>query len=384
MEPQKNPFIYGEALPPSKLIDREVEFARLLSTVRDGGRHFLLGPRRFGKTTLLNALVERANREGMPTCMLNAEAYLDNAALAGGIASEVARLFEKDVRSRLTSITSWFGRLKPQVEYDALTDSIKVSVHSVSASGEATNVVQALDTVDALAQQRNQRVCIIIDEFQELSLRGGIPAEKQLRAHVQQHHHLSYIFTGSEMSLMLALTNERRRPFYRLGDSQILGPLPREAFVDFARTEFAARDQHLTGEAYHRLFEACADVPYNLQRLCAEIWRGTVSEQVDIAEVDAALARALIDLEAPYRALWRTLTRSQRTVVAGYSRLPGGHRTVAATARGLGIADSTYRTARASLIEHEILRRDYASDGSDAYVLVDPFFGEWAATRITR
>ena len=49
-----NPFEFGRAMRAEAIVDREEELRRLADAVRNGERLFLIGPRRYGKTSLLN------------------------------------------------------------------------------------------------------------------------------------------------------------------------------------------------------------------------------------------------------------------------------------------------------------------------------------------
>ncbi len=50
-----NPFEFGRELSREELIDRTDELARVERALSGGGKLFLIGPRRFGKTSLLAA-----------------------------------------------------------------------------------------------------------------------------------------------------------------------------------------------------------------------------------------------------------------------------------------------------------------------------------------
>jgi len=56
---QRNPFEFGGELAPGQLVDREDELATVIRTIENGGKLFLIGPRRYGKTSILAAAEER-------------------------------------------------------------------------------------------------------------------------------------------------------------------------------------------------------------------------------------------------------------------------------------------------------------------------------------
>ena len=48
-----NPFEFGRELGTEELVDRDDEVAAVAQTIRQGSKLFLVGPRRFGKTSIL-------------------------------------------------------------------------------------------------------------------------------------------------------------------------------------------------------------------------------------------------------------------------------------------------------------------------------------------
>ena len=53
--PRQNPFEYGRELDRDELVDREEELRQVTRALENGGKLFLIGPRRYGKTSLLRA-----------------------------------------------------------------------------------------------------------------------------------------------------------------------------------------------------------------------------------------------------------------------------------------------------------------------------------------
>ncbi len=72
---RRNPFEYGPDLALDELVDREEELAEVAATIRNRQKLFLIGPRRFGKTSLLSAADEIATSRGAVVVRLDAEKY---------------------------------------------------------------------------------------------------------------------------------------------------------------------------------------------------------------------------------------------------------------------------------------------------------------------
>lgn len=101
-------------------------------------------------------------------------------------------------------------------------------------------LIEALHSLERLAtsQPPERRVALIIDEFQEIVEAGGRATEKQIRAAVQEHKRVAYIFSGSKTRLLTEMTTNKSRPFYRLGQNLFVKALPRAEFRQFLLNGF--------------------------------------------------------------------------------------------------------------------------------------------------
>ena len=378
-EVRRNPFTYGEALSPDKLVDRQNELQRTTMSLISGGRLFVVGPRRFGKTSILKAAAERATEEGVPTVLINVESYLSIEALAGALIDEASKLIEPSLRERSQKLVEWFASLRPTVSYEALTDKLSVGLSATTSDEETATLVEALNRIDDLAGERGIRIGIILDEFQEISNREGLPAERQLRAAVQEHHNLSYVFAGSDTRMMLSMISQHSRPFYRLGASLFVDSLPREDMRLFISEAFAKTGIEITADAVERLLDAAADTPYNIQKLAARGYElTTLASQtlVDPKTVEAWLAQLLSEERAVYLSLYNTFTTRQQRVLAAFADPRFKDQRPSGIARTLRLAESTFRSARLAMEKAGILRPTYGED-KQALTFVDPFFGLW-------
>ena len=71
----KNPFQFGRELAPPDLVDRQDEIATCVRTVQNHERLFVIGPRRYGKTSILKAASETLQHGGAIVFRYSAEAY---------------------------------------------------------------------------------------------------------------------------------------------------------------------------------------------------------------------------------------------------------------------------------------------------------------------
>ena len=86
VERHRNPFRFGGEISARDLVDREIETAQVENTIRNGEKLFLIGPRRFGKTSILRSVTDRLEDEG---AIVRPCEVIMNLNDLGGVTSQV-------------------------------------------------------------------------------------------------------------------------------------------------------------------------------------------------------------------------------------------------------------------------------------------------------
>ena len=385
--PAKNPFEFGRELSGTELVDREEELATVVRTMEQGGRLFLIGPRRFGKTSILRAATEQAEAEGVVVLRHDAEAYPALRLLAEAVVAEAARRLTGTVERAGKKLREFFGALRPQISFNPLDNTFSASLTTEASAPEATLLTAVLDGLDRMAGDAGRRVAVVIDEFQQVVEQGGsgggVIAERQLRAVVQQHDHVAYVFAGSKTSLLTEMTGDPSRPFYRLGARLFIGPVPRADFARFLQGGFETAGFEIEEDAITAILDLAEDVPYNVQRLAHECWNylrdhqgERMSEKLEAADVRSVLERLVRRDDPFYTQTWNRLTATQQKALLALVGGSGQGLFAKEVLRTYGLPLSTMRTALEALVKVGIARQEEAL-GSVRLRLEDPFFAAW-------
>ena len=379
----RNPFEFGRELAPKELVDREQELRDFARIVANRGKLFLIGPRRFGKTSILNALEHRLVARGVVVLRYDAEAYESLTGLAQAILTGAARKLSGPLTKAGGVIKRFFGRLQPDVTYNLADQKItvKIGVAGEPRGAELPLLTDVLDGLERMATAAGKPVVLILDEFQQVVKEGGEAAERQIRAAIQRHRQVSYIFAGSKTQLLADLTGDPGRAFWKLGERRFLGPVPREDFRRFLRRGFVSAGFKTTPEGIERILDAAEDVPYNVQRLASACWerlRVRDDRMLSPGAVDEAL-RSVVNHEHPaYTQTWTNLTRAQKKALKAVIEEGGRELLSRAILQRHGLAASTMQRALEALDAMGIVRQDEAAGGI-RYRLEDPFFAAWLA-----
>jgi uncharacterized protein len=120
-----SPFIYEDPLePPEALADRAVELALLRDRIGQTRNSRLEGPRRYGKTSLLKAALDAADKDGLVPIYVNFLGVLTPA--------DVAERIERAYREQLDGpLKRWFAgavsTLRPRVKATPVGVGLEVS-----------------------------------------------------------------------------------------------------------------------------------------------------------------------------------------------------------------------------------------------------------------
>jgi len=102
---------------------------------------------------------------------------------------------------------------------------------------------------------------VVLDEFQEIMRIGGRIWKGGLRAAIQHHSKVSYLFAGSKSHMLIDMVSEKTRPFYQMGTLMTLDKIPEDEFKYFVRSKFAKRAKKISREAIDRIFTESQNIP---------------------------------------------------------------------------------------------------------------------------
>ncbi|MEQ1603361.1 MAG: ATP-binding protein [Pyrinomonadaceae bacterium] len=389
-----NPFEFGRELGSEELVNRTDELETVRNTIEAGGKLFIIGPRRYGKTSILKTAAERAEKNGSIVFRYNAEGFPDLGQLVSRIIEDSGKKLKGKIENTGEKLRKYFRSLRPEISFGFSQNEWKVTLGGTpsSSTGQVGLLVDALNGLEELAadQPKGRSVALILDEFQEI-IEAGVTAEKQIRSAIQTHKRTAYIFAGSETRMLTEMTTDAGRPFYRLGKLLFIGDLPRPEFARFLIDNFV-RGGFLpisgVDEEKRRvadlILDLSEDVPYNVQMLAHTLWDRL--SQIQIATPDKAiLTREIVEetLEAVirrndpfYTQFWNGLTAIQKKCLHAVVVEKGERLQSLSVVKSTGVSPSSMRKSIDSLIGRDILR-PVETRGTVRFRFEDPFFAHW-------
>lgn len=377
----RNPFEFGGELKASSLIDRERELDQVIRTIENGGKLFLIGPRRYGKTSILAAAEEKLTDSKLAVLRFDAEVYESLGHLAAALLADAAKQLTPSLEKAGEAIKRFAAKLKPQVDYDLADQSLSLTFGTTANPLPQTLplLTDVLNIIDRMAAARHQRAAVILDEFQQIIEEGGATAERQIRGTIQRHHHTAYVFAGSKTRMLADMTNDPARAFWKLGSRLFLGPIPREAWRTFLSHGFTRPTFRFQPAALEHLLDVAEDVPFNIQQLANIAWeqlRASGGGTLTATRVDEALVGLVTRENSSYTQIWNSLTRQQKIALKAVIDEGGKDLRSADVLARYGLAASSMHKTLKALDSRGLIREE-EDLGSIRYRLEDPFLARW-------
>ncbi len=375
----RNPFEFGRELGPGELADREEEIAEVRLTLLEAGKHFLIGPRRYGKSSIHNVAAIEAREAGAAVLRYNVQGYPQLQVLAAAIVADTGRMVRGPIDQATALVGRLFRALRPTVTVNPGDQTFSVHLGVADTTPPVPLLTAVLDGLERAAAETERSVGLVLDEFQQVVAPDGAAAEAQIRAAVQEHRRVGYVFAGSDTRMLAAMTGDSSRPFYRLGSVRFLDAEPRPAYNAFLRRGFEPLGP-VEPEALVAMLDEAEDVPYNVQLLAHHCWTWLRERGADEAltheRVTAIHAEAAQRLDPVYSDTWLGLTAPQRTALQVAIARRGEGLYSADASRQSGLSASSMQKAMEALIDKRVMWRE-ARGGESRLRLEDPLFGVW-------
>lgn len=372
MQIETSPFVFDGPAPPDDVVGRSVEIAALTDRAMHGRFVLLYAPRRYGKTSLIH----RIRRDASATNEL-AVVLVDflGVQTVEDMANRIGQSFQSMPDSKFaTALRRKAGR---HPELSAQLGMGPASLRVRRPERDAPHVLEELLRLPyAVAQDIEMRALVVMDEFQSVA---DVPnAEALIRATIQhQRDSLSYLFAGSEQSVLTTIFGSQAAPLYGQAEQFRLGRLKNDDLADLIEAKFESTARTM-GSALPHLLDAARGHPQRAAFLAHHVWEATqagetADEDTWTQGFDAAMRRSKHEFIAVEGGLEPGQRKTARLLAWGEP--PYG-----AAAGRLGLPKGTATKAIAALERRSLAWRPY----DEELELVDPLFAAWIRRRDLR
>ena len=213
-------------------INRKLELKKLTNGLKAGDDFILVAPRRFGKTALaLKVLDEIRQSDEYIIIDIDLMSYA-----SGSIRSVAECIIEKSLNA-----LGFYGKIRRlwrnldfsfnlKIKYNEL--EIEPLLNMVVDGDEWALLEDALNLPEKIAIKEKKHVIVFYDEFGELGALGD-RIIKLFRSVIQRHSHVSYLFSGSQETVMNKIFANKAGAFYRFGELIYLKELDKKDIFNY-------------------------------------------------------------------------------------------------------------------------------------------------------
>jgi uncharacterized protein len=356
-----SPFPYQGPLEPDQVRARQPLIADLTERVTEHRVTALLGPRRYGKTSVMRRVAAEVDLAGVLVVWVDLYEVASMADLAARLDTALARAGATD--DRVT-------RLASSLQLRLGVVHVELRRPAAQRPDTLATVHTQLDVLTEVARARP--VLVVFDEFSGITRVDG--AAGLLRTHLQPHYtQLGLLFAGSAPSMMRTLFSVQQQPFYSQADLIELQPFTTEEVVALVSDGFTSTNRQ-PGDLGSRIADFACGHPQRTMQAADAAWR--LVEPGGRAS-PATWADGLADLRAGTASglerLYSSLQPRERDVLR---IVAGGGSPFGAAAQLFELSPGAAQTARQSLIDNgHLIRID------STISLVDPVFADWIRHR---
>jgi hypothetical protein len=356
-----SPFPYQGPLDPALVTGRDELVERLVAQVTTRRVTALLGPRRYGKTSVLRRLAAELSEMAVVWVDLyEVSSAADVAArLDGALAAHSEGPFARALRSVAATLSLNLGLLRVELR---------------AAPRDRPDAYLALHSLLEVLVRTAERheTLLVLDEFSSITRAEG--AAGALRTALQHHYReLGIVFAGSHPSMMRTLFTSRQEPFYGQAELLDIGPLPMAAMHRIVVDGFESTGRRPGGVA-GLVWQFTGGHPMRSMQLADAVWRRTPPGGAVTDDLWADSLDALRTAEAePLERLFSHFSDSEKAILRAVAVSGSVHGSEAAL---LGVAGGSAAAARRRLLDSG----DLVPAGRQVAV-TDPLMADWLRRR---
>lgn len=368
-------FPRGRIIPSSDVIGRRGFLEQLEERLVFGDSTMLAGPRRTGKSSVAFEVLRRLEARGCYVLDLDLLHVSTRDEFALRMIQKVAQLRTGVFHHSLHTVQEFLRWLtKPELFIKVQDIEFGARLPFESNPDPLAILQEALDAAERIAEKDGKRVVILLDEFQEVDRLGGGMLLRYLRSVFQRQQNVTYLFLGSEPSMMRTIFADKRQAFYRFATMLHLPDIDAAEWEEYVRSKLTLLHMSIHPIALDMALRATGGHPYGFMAVLANAFltaRLSGELEITVEFIRAGIEQTFEQLDAIYEELWKRILD-----------IRGGDAVLTDIASGAppyrGKNATLVRRAVDQLLESGII----VKTGRGQYRFVEPMFRHWILSKV--
>lgn len=369
-----NPFKYGSVIGIEAFCNRKKEIAKLIRIIENSEKAFLYSERRFGKTSLINLVLNKLPRKEYITIYIDIWPTDGERSFITTVARTLTQSLSTTVEKSLTFAKQIFRHLSPSISIDEEGKPI-LSFGIIRSDSLEPELEEVMNAPEKIASAGKKKVVVVFDEMQRIMEYESDLVKRKLRSVIQHHKNVSYIFLGSRKHLIQEMFLNKSRPLYHSATHIPLNSISTEDWIPFIRKRFTDANKNVTDDIITKICNLTQGHPFYTQYLCHLIWELCEPKQyVNESLLNESLVILFARENYAYTLLWESLTINQQRFLKALASEVNSIQPYSADflkRHSIGSPSSLQRIIQ-GLIERDIIERE-----NGTLVILDRFFRLW-------
>lgn len=366
-----NPFIIKGYYSSKYFCDREIESKNLINEIENGNDVAIIATRKIGKTGLIwhcykeFGLEQRYNLffiDLYATNSLKEMVYM----MSKSIINTLAPTNNKLIRTFITIVKS----LSLTLTYD-ISGTPKFALQI----GDIQTPETTLEEIFEYLEHSEKPNIVAIDEFQQIANYPEKNTEALLRTFIQNSHHSTFLFSGSQRHLMGEIFTNANHPFYQSTTVMQLKAIDKEKYKAFAINLFMEANKTLDGCVIDELYERFDGITWYLQKtLNAMFSIPNGDKPYGIETMEEAINNIVESNDYIYAEKMFQLQEKQKELLIAISHEKKARRI---TSTAFVKKYKLYSTSTIQASSRSLLNKELITEENGEYAVYDKFFDIW-------
>lgn len=355
-----NPFKFGSIVDEPYFTNRVKELGQIKSILQSANHLIMISPRRYGKSSLIMKVVGKLKR---PHIFLDLQLITDTSDFASQLLKRIYRIYPF---ARLKQLLKDF-RIVPTLNMNPLSNEIDISFQPVSSH---LPILEDVFNMIEILGRKGKRPIIILDEFQDIK-RIDNKLDRYLRAVIQHHKNINYVFLGSMESMMRDIFEKKKSPFYHFGQLLPLEKIPHDDFSEYLANGFKSKSSS-PNKLSEEILKLTSCHPYYTQQLAYTVWENCDDNLLVVEQITSAVNYLIQIHDIDYERLWHNQNQTDKKVLIALSQNEKNILTDSFNRKfGLTATSTVFSSIK------RLMNQGYVIKSDMGYELDDPFFAKW-------
>ncbi len=369
----KNPFKYGEVVTGENFCNREEELKKIHRAIKNGQSFWMYSPRRFGKTSLIMKAFETLKEKDIITLYFdfyNVHNFDDFVRKYSQVLAKGLFNWKSNIDKLSKTAYKYFKNLYPKISIDTLgTPSLSLEIQNI----EEQRVLQTvLNIPEDLAG--NKHICIAFDEFQEI-YRIEPFINNWMRSEFQFHKKVSYVFLGSQQSLMEYTFSDTNSPFYEYGFKMNVDPISEKDLTKYIKRQFKKTGQIISDKTISEILSESRCHPHFTQHFASFVWDMIMEgEDQESPEFKSKWLRRIVAGQSLiFQNIYDQLSLNQRRTLIAISNLKDEKLFSGEYRKTFDLPETSSLTSTIK----SLMKKNLIQKVNGSYEIINPVFEEW-------